>query len=136
MSGNIAGSLLAIIILPLGILYPSLMIYYLWKNPDPSTQTTTLTERLKIKTLASKICHLLELFRLYLTVCFLVLFRETPALQIILLYILTLLKQGYLLICQPFYEKRENILAIVNESLVTASLFLYAGLALNEVLEI
>ena len=56
--------------------------------------------------------------------------------QIILLYFLTLVKQGYLLICEPFSERRENILAIVNEGLVTASLFLYTGLALNETLEI
>ncbi len=130
LSGNFAGSLLTFITIPLGLLYPLSMTFYLWKSPDPSSpHTSSLIERLNPATLSTRICHLLELLRLYLTVCFLVSFRDTPSLQILFLYLLTLAKQAYLLTLCPFAAPRDNLVALINEGLVTLSLMVYMGLA-------
>lgn len=46
-----------------------------------------------------------------------------------LLYILTLMKQAYLLTFSPFAVRRDTVVDMVNEGLVTVSLMLYVGLA-------
>lgn len=136
MSGNYAASIFSLIVIPLGLIYPLLMAYCLYKAENPSSQTTSLTERLRYKNWVRRVTHLVELMRLYLTVSALVIFREIPSLQIIILYILTLAKQAFFLNLSPFECKADNVTGVINEVLVTITLMLYIGIAECRVISI
>lgn len=134
--GAVAGYACSVAFCLFSVLFPCLSLGILFANrenvdsADFKQRYSTLVDRLSSKSLLALSGQVVSMLRLLISVIIIVLLRAYPAVQILSLLALATVYQFYLLRVRPYEEPRDNAMALINEALISA--YLYVNMVLTD----
>ncbi|TNV87986.1 hypothetical protein FGO68_gene14821 [Halteria grandinella] len=125
-SGDQLDQLLSHLFIGLCTLFPFgaffILIIKAHTHKDWIQRFDSLYQDLKTQTLEQSACSTLEIVKLQITIVVLLYMRDYPALQIMVLFYISMLYQAYLIYYRPYQARSQNFLQFLNEFLVTVYL--------------